>query len=164
MKIINTIYISGPMTDYPEFNYPAFFAKEEELEGLGYKVQNPARNKPTKRNGSKKTWAEFMKDAFDMLSKSTHIYFLEGWESSPGAQIEAIAAKRMGIKVLPTTVMNIELPEITEGNYVFKLQCPKCETKFTHTYGVNCPLIHFLAECACGHGVNYYIKFKSTDE
>lgn len=155
------VYIAGPMTNLPKFNYPAFIAKESELVKMGYKVLNPARNKSTNEDGSKKTWIEFMKDSFNMLEKSTHIYFLEGWEFSPGAQIESIAAKRMEIKVFPTTTMSIDLPEPTENGHVFNLECPKCGSEFSPAYSVDCPPLHFLAECKCGHGVNYYIK---TDE
>ncbi len=31
-----TIYISGPMTGYPEYNYPAFMAAEKKLRSLGH--------------------------------------------------------------------------------------------------------------------------------
>lgn len=37
------VYISGPMTGLPEFNYPAFFAAAEALEARGYETINPAR-------------------------------------------------------------------------------------------------------------------------
>lgn len=36
------VYIAGPMTGLPEFNYPTFFAAEEYLRSHGAKVMNPA--------------------------------------------------------------------------------------------------------------------------
>jgi len=38
------IYIAGPMTGLPEFNYPAFNAAAEYLRSLGHHVENPADN------------------------------------------------------------------------------------------------------------------------
>jgi hypothetical protein len=37
------IYIAGPMTGYPEFNFPAFNAAQDRLEEDGWFVFNPAR-------------------------------------------------------------------------------------------------------------------------
>ncbi|MCY1527250.1 hypothetical protein D9M68_623110 [compost metagenome] len=38
------IYLAGPMTGLPEFNYPAFHAEAARLRALGYQVENPAEN------------------------------------------------------------------------------------------------------------------------
>lgn len=40
--MIKRIYLAGPMTGLPEFNYPAFHAEAARLRGLGYQVENPA--------------------------------------------------------------------------------------------------------------------------
>jgi hypothetical protein len=88
------------MTGLPEFNYPAFFKKEEELVGQGYSVENPARNSSIDDNGAPKTWKGFIIDALHQLEQCTHIHFLPGWENSKGAQIEALAAAQMGLKTL----------------------------------------------------------------
>jgi len=50
---VTTIYIAGPMSGLPEFNYPAFFAAAEQLTAAGYDVLNPAR--PEGREGCS-TW------------------------------------------------------------------------------------------------------------
>ena len=36
------VYIAGPMSGLPEFNYPAFHAAAEKLRGMGFHVENPA--------------------------------------------------------------------------------------------------------------------------
>lgn len=36
------IYIAGPMTGLPDFNFPAFNDMAAILRGLGYHVENPA--------------------------------------------------------------------------------------------------------------------------
>jgi hypothetical protein len=38
------VYLAGPMTGLPEFNYPAFNAEAARLRALGYQVENPAEN------------------------------------------------------------------------------------------------------------------------
>jgi hypothetical protein len=112
MKIIVTkaIYIAGPMTGYPEFNFPAFFTAEEKLTKEGYKVFNPADKKQEKEledNGSYATGdaALAISQGFDFrkaymwdlekVVKGNGIYMLNGWEQSPGARGEHAAAVAM---------------------------------------------------------------------
>lgn len=38
------IYLCGPMTGLPEYNYPAFHAAAAELRAQGWRVVNPAEN------------------------------------------------------------------------------------------------------------------------
>ena len=40
------VYIAGPMTGLPDFNYPAFNAAAAKLRALGLEVLNPAENPP----------------------------------------------------------------------------------------------------------------------
>ena len=96
---MKTIYISGPMTGLPKFNYPAFFDKEKELLKAGHRTENPARTESVHKNGIPKTWKDFMVDALHQLEGCTHIHFLPGWENSRGAKIEALAAEQMGLKL-----------------------------------------------------------------
>ncbi|MCE4073268.1 DUF4406 domain-containing protein [Pseudomonas nitritireducens] len=39
---VGRMYLTGPMTGLPEFNYPAFHAEAARLRQLGYHVENPA--------------------------------------------------------------------------------------------------------------------------
>ena len=88
------VYIAGPMSGLPEFNYPAFFAAEELLREWGLNPQNPARN-PEQEN-----WQGYMKLAIAMLMTCEAIYLLPGWERSPGALIEHDLARRCGLEVV----------------------------------------------------------------
>ncbi|WP_319942079.1 DUF4406 domain-containing protein [Pseudomonas quasicaspiana] len=45
------IYISGPMTGLPDFNFPAFAAEANRLRGLGFDVVNPAEINQTAERG-----------------------------------------------------------------------------------------------------------------
>lgn len=92
---MSVIYISGPMSGYPEFNYPQFFAAEEDLLILGHEVINPA------RHPKQKTWADYLRlDLADVLTADA-IAVLPGWEASRGAALEVHVAHALGMTVLP---------------------------------------------------------------
>ena len=58
-----SIYIAGPMTGYPEFNFPEFFKAQAELEEQGWKVFNPA-----SKDSEKTLDAEAVKTGNDKLA------------------------------------------------------------------------------------------------
>ena len=92
------VYISGPMTGYPDFNYPAFNAAETWLTDRGHDVLNPA------RHPKQDTWAGYLRlDLADVLT-ADGIALLPGWEASRGAQLEVHVAHSLGIRVLPIEV------------------------------------------------------------
>lgn len=95
------IYIAGPMTGLPEFNYPAFKAAAERLRALGYDVENPAEN-PEPHCGS---WLGYMRMAIRQLSQCDGVAMLPGWETSRGARIEHQLAKQLGLMVLPESTI-----------------------------------------------------------
>ncbi len=80
------IYIAGPMTGLPEFNYPAFFAAEEYLREHGAKVMNPAILPVGFEHH------EYMKIAIPMLETCEAVAFLPGWQQSKGARVEFTTA------------------------------------------------------------------------
>jgi hypothetical protein len=97
-----SIYIAGPMSGLPEFNFPAFFAAQRELEAEGWKVFNPAEKDQEKDLDAKAVRTgdaqlaiakgfDF-REAFlwDMtkIIQGNGIYMLKGWEQSPGAIAE----------------------------------------------------------------------------
>jgi hypothetical protein len=90
-----TIYISGPMTGYPEFNYPAFHNAEQHLREIGYTVISPHELEP-----AEKTWEAFMRVDIKALMDCHKVVTLPGWENSRGARIEVNLAKELGMKVV----------------------------------------------------------------
>jgi hypothetical protein len=83
------LYIAGPMTGIPDFNYPAFFKAEEQLLEAGYEVENPARNKPTTEDGTPTaTWLAYMRMSLVQISGVDGLALLDGWRNSSGAQLE----------------------------------------------------------------------------
>jgi hypothetical protein len=97
-----TVYISGPMSGYPDLNFPAFFAKEDELIEAGYKVINPARLNPPKPAdvSEDEYWQQCMKRDVVELMRADLIVLLKGWQKSRGAVIEYDLATNLGIKEL----------------------------------------------------------------
>ncbi len=104
-----TIYIAGPMSGKPEFNFHAFFAAQKRLEAQGWKVFNPARKDMEKtidpeaaKTGDHKMAIAKGFDfreafAWDLcrIVEGHAIYMLSGWEHSVGACAEHAVAKTM---------------------------------------------------------------------
>lgn len=100
------IYLSGPMTGLPEYNFPAFFAEAERLRGLGFDVVNPAEINP---DGG--TWEECMRRDVALLVTCDHVATLPGWDKSQGAQLEVYIADRLGIRDSPAhTIIDCPAP------------------------------------------------------
>lgn len=108
-------YLSGPMSNFPDNNFPAFFAAEEELKKLGHTVTNPANmDEPLELNflreslgadsdAYKKTaWRAYMRrDIVAMIQNDcTHLVALAGWENSAGSMLEIHLAMNLGLQVV----------------------------------------------------------------
>lgn len=102
------IYIAGPMTGYPEFNFPAFFAAAKKFEDDGWIVWNPANKDSEAGVVSSESFATGdntklvsegwdWKDAFSWDCQKVlygdAIYLLKGWEKSTGARAEWAVAQ-----------------------------------------------------------------------
>ena len=83
------LYIAGPMTGLPEFNYPAFHVAAEQLGVAGYDVLNPADiDKAHNSDGAKQAWDWYMRHALRMVLDADGIALLYGWQNSRGAALE----------------------------------------------------------------------------
>ncbi len=88
------IYISGPMTGYDDFNYPAFFSAEERLVKRGYTVVNPARNQPCN------TWHDYMRIDIKQMMDCDTLFMLKNWRTSKGACLEHYIAKELKFEII----------------------------------------------------------------
>lgn len=91
------LYVAGPMTGLPEFNFPAFHAAAAQLRALGFEVENPAEN-PTPECG---TWLAYMRMAVKQVATVDGIVLLPGWQQSEGAMVEWRLAVGLGLEALP---------------------------------------------------------------
>jgi hypothetical protein len=90
------LYIAGPMTGYPEFNYPAFYAAETALRKAGFDTLNPARSEG--REGCK-SWLDYMRAGLRDVADCDGVALLPGWEDSRGAALEAHVARSLDLPV-----------------------------------------------------------------
>lgn len=91
------IYLAGPMTGYPDLNYPAFHRAAKALRDLGYEVYNPAEYEANEAD-------EFpLREAFTeyanyILNRADIIALLPGHENSVGATAELSLARVVKLK------------------------------------------------------------------
>lgn len=100
---MKSIYIAGPMSGYPEFNYPAFIAAEEKIKGLGIydKIWNPATHDAYLEElpagfdtgdheaaNKHRPFKEVFGWDVQKVVEANAIYMLNGWQYSPGAIAE----------------------------------------------------------------------------
>lgn len=91
---IRRLYICGPMSGLPDFNYPAFNAEARRLRGMGYQVENPAEN--PEQTG----WDAYMRVSVRQMLTCDAVVILPGWGRSRGATIERSLAIDLGMPVL----------------------------------------------------------------
>lgn len=95
------IYIAGPMTGLPEFNYPAFREAEARLMSLDYETLNPITAEAENDTGKPQTWQWYMRRALRLVSEAEGVALLPGWTKSKGACLERDVATRLGLDVRP---------------------------------------------------------------
>lgn len=108
------IYISGPMSGLPDYNYPAFHAAEEVLASSPeWAVINPARNFDGRQDLERKAYmAHDIKQLLDVDA----IYMLPGWQNSAGARMEYMIAKELELDILGD--VPVEPPEYEASRIV----------------------------------------------
>jgi hypothetical protein len=88
------VYIAGPMTGLPDFNYPAFNEAAEQLKAAGFEPLNPAAHGlPTNLHRS-----VYLKAGLRLMLDADKVALLPGYQNSPGAQLELHVAVAVGIE------------------------------------------------------------------
>lgn len=107
---MKTVYIAGPMSGIKDWNFPAFFEAERQLESMGYNVINPAHNDgatvqdalesagPLDRPNN--MWSWYMRRDLPHVMEADLLCLLPGWQNSKGAQLEAHVARAIGIPLM----------------------------------------------------------------
>lgn len=99
------LYIAGPMSGIPQFNFPAFIAAGKCIRKLGYETLNPAEidleddNETAMESTTgdlsdvEKTWGDYLsRDVKLVADECDGVALLPGWENSRGARLEAFIA------------------------------------------------------------------------
>jgi hypothetical protein len=121
---VTRLYIAGPMTGIPQFNYPAFDAASQGLRALGYDAISPAElddpetrkaalaspdGAPGSGSANGETWADFLARDVKLISDGVDaVAVLPGWQRSRGARLETFVAR-----LNHRPVYEIEYPEDT---------------------------------------------------
>jgi hypothetical protein len=88
------LYIAGPMSGYPGYNYPAFDKAERQLSTCGYDTLNPASNPACD------SWDGYMRAAIAQVIQADGIAVLPDWQMSAGAALEVHIAHTLRVPVL----------------------------------------------------------------
>lgn len=109
------IYIAGPMSNIPQFNFPAFYAAAAALRAQDWEVVSPAEMDDQEDSGAalkstdgdvndrtivKKTWGDFLSRDVKLLADTgiQGIIFLPDWQKSKGAKLEAYVGLTLNFK------------------------------------------------------------------
>ncbi len=91
------MYLSGPMTGLPNFNYPAFAQAATSLRDRGLTVVSP--HEALGGHGDR-TREEYMREDLKQMLECHAVCLLDGYELSPGALLEIEVARQCGMVVL----------------------------------------------------------------
>jgi hypothetical protein len=116
------VYLSGPMTNIPEHNFPAFRAAAKTLRARGWTIISPAEMDETQpiENG---TWGQYLaRDLLVIAGENVDgMVFLPCWHNSRGARTEAV----IGLNVRPDFCFfeldAFERPKNVSRKYVAKV-------------------------------------------
>jgi hypothetical protein len=106
-------YLAGPMTGIPQFNFPAFYDAAAQLRARGTDIVSPAELDDTVSGTAQKALESEHGDLAEVGIEMTHgdflardvkliadecygIIFLDGWEKSKGARLEAFVGLQYG--------------------------------------------------------------------
>lgn len=92
-----TLYVAGPMSGLPEWNFPAFFAAQEILERRGFRVLNPARHPAVEGE----SWESCLRRDLPDVLRADGLALLDGWWASRGARLEVQVASTLLVPCLP---------------------------------------------------------------
>jgi hypothetical protein len=108
------VYLAGPMTNIPQFNFPAFDAAEADLTSRGYDVVPPfdlhdpivrprclASQDGAVDSVPGTTWGYALARDVEIIADHDieAIVCMKGWERSRGARLEVFVARLLGLPV-----------------------------------------------------------------
>jgi hypothetical protein len=108
-------YLAGPMSGYPQFNFPLFYKAAAQLRADGWNIVSPAEldadtdaeipkaalaspdGKHVNKGVAGHTWGDLLARDVKMIADDgiNAIIFLPGWEKSRGARLEAFTGTQI---------------------------------------------------------------------
>lgn len=102
---VGRAYISGPMTGYEDFNFPAFNALAATMREQGWTVENPTEHGIVE--GAK--WGDYLRYDLARMATCEVIVLLPGWSQSRGALLERQVAEALGMVVTYAEVAEVRV-------------------------------------------------------
>lgn len=105
------LYLAGPMSSYPDFNFPAFRAATARLRGSGYDVRSPHEWDEAEHGGrapserEAKPWSYYLRRDLALLIECEAVAVLPGWRESKGASLEVHVAQSLGMPIYDASTM-----------------------------------------------------------
>lgn len=100
------VYLAGPMTGHPDFNFAVFDAAAAKLRGYGYEVVNPAEldradgfDPAGRTELEEPEYAARLRHSLAAMLECDAVALLPGWLQSRGAQVEYAVAANYGMHV-----------------------------------------------------------------
>jgi hypothetical protein len=121
---VSVVYIAGPMTGHPDYNYPAFNEAEQQLRAIGHEPLNPA------RRGIRPGWTygDYLRHAIRDVLLADAIAVLPDWQSSRGARLETDIGHVIGIPVVPVDFFTRGEPAHVRSILHPPQPCPICDS------------------------------------
>ena len=94
---MTTLYLSGPMSGWENYNYPLFHEVAAILREAGYAVVNPAETPAPE--GETPDWQWWMRRAITAMMTADAVAVLPAWGTSRGARTEVELALNLGMEV-----------------------------------------------------------------
>lgn len=162
---MSKVYIAGPMTGYPLYNFEQFFAWAAAIRSTGDTPLNPAEHDVSKMfNGwvyNEADYDEIIEYDLNLIRKEAdRMFMLRGWNFSKGAQVEHSLAVELGLDIQYEAKKHIYIvghgrhgkdtvAEILRDNYGFtftasswfmadKVVFPKIKNKYGYTTVEQC--------------------------
>lgn len=106
-----SLYLSGPMTGYPDFNFREFRQLAMELRELGFHVINPAE---LENGRTDLPYNHYLRRDVAALTRADAIAVLKGWRASKGANIEVSVAAMLDIPLVDAYTLEPVVETILE--------------------------------------------------
>lgn len=113
------LYLAGPMTGLPLFNFPEFDRVAKELRSRGYEIHTPHEinyGETLESRGSLR-YTDYLRGGLKLLLECEGLVLLPSWMNSKGAQLELHVADKLEMPVWQYWGSGRELIEFLPEEY-----------------------------------------------